>query len=84
MKFNNSINSKTSNIIIVEEHSVIGSLGSSILELISKKIKDKNIISIGLPDEFNDKYRNQEELLNYYGLNSKSLIERMKVLIEND
>lgn len=76
---------KTSNIIIVEEHSVIGGLGSSILELISKKnIKDKNIISIGLPDVFNDKYGNQEELLNYYGLNSKSLIERMKVLIEND
>ena len=76
---------KTKNIIVVEEHSVIGGLGSSILELISKKnIKDKNIITIGLPDVFNDKYGNQEELLNYYDLNSKSLTEKMKALISDD
>ena len=74
---------KIKNIIIAEEHSEIGGLGSAIIEMAVKNKLNNNIKTLGLPDTFNDKYGNQEELLNHYGLNKNRLINEMKTLIFN-
>jgi transketolase len=68
-----------SKIITVEEHFSIGGLGSIILEFLNKnKLSKKIEVNIlGIPDKFPDKYGEQSDLLNYYKLNSKSLVNEV-------
>ncbi len=76
---------KIQNIIVVEEHSSIGGLGSAILELSQNyKINNNNIERICIPDVFNDKYGSQEELFKHYGLDSDNLTKKMKSLVKSE
>jgi len=71
---------KLKSIISIEEHSIIGGLGSSILEFFSDVIPEHThkIKRIGLPDSFANKYGTQESLLNYMGINVNLLVNKMK------
>ena len=70
---------KLDRIVTVEENNLAGGFGSYILEFISDKMPThlKKIKRIGLSDKFNDKYGTQDELFNFYGLNSKNLINKI-------
>tara|TARA_B100000579_G_scaffold338696_1_gene289989 strand:- start:1004 stop:1792 length:789 start_codon:yes stop_codon:yes gene_type:complete len=72
--------SKTSNIITIEEHSVIGGLGSTINDLITRK-KFKKVENIGIPDEFPKGYGRQHNMMTKYNLDLKSLIKKIKKII---
>ena len=62
-------------IVTVEDHSIIGGLGSAVCEVLSEK-SPKKVIRIGIPDTFglSGKY---EQLMEYYGIDAKSIAERV-------
>ena len=71
--------SDTPLIVTVENHSVIGGLGSAVCEMISEH-SPKKVIRIGTNDEFGQSGE-QRELLEYYGLTSNKIYEKIKGII---
>lgn len=66
---------KTNRIFTVENHSVIGGLGSAVCEVLSEKYPVK-VTRIGTKDEFGQS-GNAKELMSYYGLNAEKLTEQI-------
>ena len=67
-------------IVTVEEHSIIGGLGSSILEFCNINLPKEihKISRIGIPDKFSDQYGNQNSLLSHWGINPVLISIEMK------
>ncbi len=63
-------------IITVEDHSIIGGLGSSVCEVLSEQYPTK-VKRIGIPDQFGMSGK-WEELMDYYGLTAKHIVEEVK------
>ncbi|SKC83415.1 transketolase family protein [Maledivibacter halophilus] len=70
---------ETKGIITVEEHSVIGGLGSAVCDAVSSTYPTK-VLKIGINDEFGESGK-PEELLKKYGLTVENIIEKVKELI---
>ena len=62
----------------VEEHSVIGGLGTAVAQYFSTKFKPPTVEIIGLPDTFGPT-GSYEFLLQYHGLNVERLAKRIEV-----
>lgn len=60
-------------VIVVEEHSIYGGLGSSICEVLAGN-KNISIRVIGIKDQFGKSSCNYEDLLDFYGLTEKNII----------
>lgn len=69
---------KTNLGITVENHSIIGGLGSAVCETACQKYPVK-IHRIGINDEFGQSGKS-DELLAYYGLNAESLVKRIRTI----
>jgi len=70
---------KTSKFVItVENHSTIGGLGSAVCETLSGHYPTK-VYRIGIHDEFGQSGKS-DQLVEYYGLDSKSLAKRIKTM----
>ena len=67
---------ETEKLISIEEHSVIGGLGTAISEVLTDKYPAK-LIRMGMRDCFG-KSGNAQDLLKYFGLTSKEIIEAVK------
>ena len=63
---------KTGLVITVENHSIIGGLGSAVCEVLSEYLPTK-VLRIGIKDEFGQSGE-QRELMNFYGLTNEKLI----------
>jgi transketolase len=62
-------------IVTVEEHSIVGGLGSAVSEIIMESgIKPQKFKRIGIPDEFSKTSGDQEYLRKMYGLDIKGLV----------
>lgn len=63
-------------VVTIEEHSVIGGLGSAVAEIIAEAnfTSAKRFKRIGIPDQFPDKYGSQASLMEMYSINSDNLI----------
>ena len=68
--------------ITLEEHSVIGGLGTTIADLLQKNNSSKsiNLIKLGIPDQFIHKLGNQKFLRSQYGLDSEGIFNLLKKL----
>lgn len=66
---------ETKRLISLEDHSVIGGLGSAISEVLTTKYPTK-LERIGINDTFG-KSGKAEELLDYYGLNAEAIIYKL-------
>jgi len=66
-------------VISVEEHSVIGGLGSAVAELIAEMAppRPKRFKRMGIPDEFAHKYGSQADLHAYYGLTANDIVKEI-------
>ena len=64
---------ETKKIITVEDHSIIGGLGSSVCEVLAEEYP-KKVIRLGVKDTFG-KSGKAEELLNYFGIDEKAILE---------
>lgn len=73
---------KTKFAITVENHSIIGGLGSAICETLADKLPSK-VYRIGVNDEFGQSGK-AEELIEYYGLDSKTLAKRIRAMINKE
>lgn len=73
---------KTKLAITVENHSIIGGLGSAICETLADKLPSK-VYRFGIHDEFGQSGK-AEELIEYYGLDSKTLAKRIRAIIKKE
>lgn len=71
-------------IVTIEEHTLIGGLGSAIAEIIAETNfeSNKRFKRIGIPDVFPDEYGSQESLMDRYSINTKQLLTEIKNLIK--
>ncbi|MDC0074442.1 transketolase [Alphaproteobacteria bacterium] len=62
-------------VLTVEEHLESGGLGTAVGECLNDSLgkQSPEVIRLGIPDKFPDKYGSQDQLLKYYGLDSKSI-----------
>lgn len=72
--------SKTGKVVVAEEHSIIGGLGSAISELLGEKYPVP-ITKIGIKDVFG-RSGEPDELINYYGLTSNDISQAVKSLLD--
>ena len=72
-------------IISIEEHSLIGGLGSAIAEIIAETdfTSFKRFRRIGIPDVFPEGYGSQESLMEKYSINAKYLLMEINNLIKS-
>ena len=70
-------------VIAIEEHSIVGGLGSSISEIISESNfkQPKRFKRLGLPDVFPDEYGSQTTLMERYMITKDHLINTIKELL---
>lgn len=67
---------ETKKLISVEDHSVIGGLGTAIADVLTEHYPAK-LIKIGINDTFG-KSGKAEELMEYYGLTAENIIKKIK------
>lgn len=71
---------KTKHVITIENHSIIGGLGSAVCEVLSENYPVK-VLRIGTNDEFGQSGK-AKELMAYYGLNAEKLTQKITGLIK--
>jgi len=71
-------------IVTVEEHTIIGGLGSAVAEVIAEANFDtpKKFKRIGIPDIFPDKYGSQDSLMARYDITAEMIVSVIKQLLE--
>ena len=67
---------ETNKIITIEDHSIIGGLGSAVCEVLSEEYPCK-VVRMGVKDTFG-KSGNAVELLEHFKLTAKDIIEEVK------
>ena len=75
---------QVSAVLTVEEHSIIGGLGSAVAEVIAEANFNsvKRFKRIGIPDVFSDRYGSQDDLMGYYGIDVQNICASAKQLID--
>lgn len=73
---------KTKLAITVENHSILGGLGSAICEAVSENYPVK-VHRMGINDEFGQSGKSSE-LMQYYGLDAESLVKRIASIIHKE
>jgi transketolase len=71
---------QTGKIVTVEEHSVIGGLGSAVCDVLSEKLPTK-VCKIGVNDTFGESGP-ALELIKKYGLDADSIYEKVKAFVK--
>ena len=70
---------ETGKVVTVEEHSVIGGLGSAVCDLLSEKLPTK-VLRIGVEDEFGESGP-ATELIKKYGLDAQGIYNKVKAFL---
>ncbi len=70
---------ETGKVVTIEEHSVIGGLGSAVCDVLSEKAPTK-VMKIGINDVFGESGP-AKALLARYGLDAKSIYEKVKAFV---
>ena len=66
-------------VVSVEEHNVVGGFGSAVAEVMAEmKNKKARLLRIGLNDEYSIRVGNQKYLRQQYGMDSNSIVEKIK------
>jgi transketolase len=74
---------KTRLVVTVEEHSVVGGLGSAVLEALSDGIPGRlpQVKRLGIPDRFSAHYGSQQALMEDCGIDAKSIDSTVRSLM---
>lgn len=66
-------------VVTVEEHNVVGGFGSAVAEVMAEMSEKKaRLLRIGLNDEYSIRVGNQKYLRTQYGMDCKSIVEKIK------
>jgi transketolase len=68
---------ETGAIVVAEEHSVIGGLGSAVAEFLAES-RPTPVVRVGIRDKFGDSSRSYEDLLRKYGLTPSDIMEAVR------
>ena len=70
-------------VVTVEEHTIVGGLGSAVAEVIAEAPFDtpKRFKRIGIADVFPDKYGSQNSLMAYYGIAEQAIVSAIEELL---
>ena len=71
-------------VITIEEHSIIGGLGSAVAEIMAetKWHSPKRFKRLGIPDVFPEKYGSQASLMEYYNISEDAIVNAVQLLNE--
>jgi transketolase len=71
-------------IITIEEHTLVGGLGSAVAEIIAEAnfSPAKRFKRVGIPDTFPDQYGSQASLMERYAITAENLIKIVTDLVE--
>ncbi len=64
-------------IVTVEEHSIIGGLGSAVAEVLAEETGDRRLVRIGIPDTFPSVIGSQQFLRTQFGLDPQSIASKI-------
>ena len=69
-------------VVTVEEHTVIGGLGSAVTDALVERMDGRvpRLRRIGIPDVFPDQYGSQDSLLARYNITAKSIFDTIQQL----
>jgi len=75
---------KVPTIVVVEEHTILGGLGSAVAEVLMEAgfTDSKKFKRIGIPDVFPEGYGSQASMMEKYGITAKNIAETVKKLRE--
>ncbi|MCG1012317.1 transketolase family protein [Tepidanaerobacter sp. GT38] len=73
---------KTSKVITVEEHTILGGLGSAVAEVLVEKGMKAQMKRIGINDTFGQS-GDPEQLLEHYGLSAQNIVKVAEEMVEN-
>jgi len=67
-------------VVTVEEHTVIGGLGSAVLDALVDALPGAMppVKRLGIPDDFAHKYGNQDQLMELYGLQPQGIADSVR------
>jgi transketolase len=67
-------------VITIEEHSIIGGLGSAVAEIMAETnwSSPKRFKRLGIPDVFPEKYGTQASLMEYYNISEDAIIKTVQ------
>lgn len=69
-------------VVTIEEHNIIGGLGSAIAEVIAGSCVQTKLLRIGMNDQFTQVVGSSAYIRHYYGLDSEGIGERIRGLFE--
>lgn len=71
-------------VVSIEEHNLIGGLGSAVAEVLAEEgfPLPKRFRRLGLPDAFHHQYGSQESMLHAYGLTATGVAAAVRALLE--
>ena len=69
-------------VLVVEEHSISGGLGSIVSEQIALNGISINLVKLGLPDLIHHEIGSQEYLRSFFGIDSKGIVNKIKEILE--
>lgn len=71
-------------VVTVEEHTIIGGLGTAVAEVVAEANFDpgKRFKRIGIPDVFPDEYGSQASLMERYSINAENVVSTVATLVE--
>ena len=72
-------------IISIEEHTIIGGLGSAVAEVLAEIGFDqpKKFARLAFPDMFLEEYGSQGSLLKRFGITTEKTVEKVMILLNN-
>jgi len=67
-------------VVTVEEHTVVGGLGSAVLDTLVEHLPGAMppVKRLGIPDDFAHKYGNQDQLMELYGLHPQGIVDTVR------
>lgn len=66
-------------VVTVEEHNIVAGFGSAVAEVMAEMVdKEARLLRIGLNDEYSIRVGNQKYLRQQYGMDSKTIVERIE------
>lgn len=71
-------------IVTVEEHSIVGGLGSIISELLVEEERQAKLLKIGLNDKFAEGYGTHEQVRTQNGLDANSIAEKISSWLKKE
>jgi transketolase len=67
-------------VVTLEEHSIIGGVGSAVAEVLAENCNSAKLIRLGLPDDFCRRYGTRQFLQSDIGIDAESIIKTLSEL----